>query len=417
MINTSDRRGGAAVAAYRLKRALSDSGTEVKLIVRDKMTEDPQVVSVDTGLLRRLRNRFRFLWERLVIFRQNGFSRKNLFAVSIADTGVDLSRMPEIRDADIIHLHWINQGLLSLRGLEKLLALGKPVVWTLHDMWALTGICHHAWTCHRYETECGKCPFLGSRRENDLSSRVFWRKKIIYDRFPGLRLVPVSRWLEDKSRAGALTWNLPAVAIPNPIDTGFFRPGDRQEARRTLGFPETQKILLMGAARIDDPVKGFSSLKEALHLLDPDIRKDILLVLFGGIKNEKEALTALPVEFVWRQTVSDPQELRKLYRCADLFLAPSMEDNLPNTVMESLACGTPVAGFRTGGIPEMVDHRENGYLADRGDNTGLARGIEWVLNHPHPEELSDRARLKILTCFTIEGVAKQYLGLYRSLMK
>ena len=414
MLNTSDRQGGAAVAASRLKEALIRNGAEVKLIVRDKISGDPDTLSINNNGFRRKINRLRFLWERLVIFLHNGFSREKLFKVSIADTGTDLSRLKEVQEADLIHLHWINHGFLSLKDLKKILGMGKPVVWTLHDMWAATGICHHAWSCDHYQSECGFCPFLGSSKKTDLSTRVFRKKKKLYT--CNLTLVPVSRWLQGECEKSALTGNLQIESIPNPIDTDFFEPGNKAEARREAGLPTDRVILLMGAFRIDDPVKGFSCLKKSLGELNPEVRDKIQLVLFGGIKNEEETLADIPVGYTWLNRVSDPEKLRALYRSADFFMAPSLEDNLPNTVMESLACGTPVIGFRTGGIPEMVDHLGNGYLAPRGDTQALAKGIEWALNYPGQASLSVQARMKILSCFTIEKIAGKYMDLYKTLV-
>ena len=416
MINTSDQRGGAAVAASRLKEALTRKGIGVKLIVRDKISGDPDVISVDTGWFRRKLNRFRFLWERGVIFLHNGFSRGKLFAVSIADTGADLSRRPEVREADVIHLHWVNQGLLSLRGLKKLLALGKPVVWTLHDMWPVTGICHHAWGCGRYETRCGVCPFLDSTRQKDLSTRVFRRKQKIYDCFPGLTLVPVSRWLDGKCRASVLTAGLRTQVIPNTIDAERFSPGDKIAAREKSGISAGKKVIAMGAARIDDPVKGFSLLKEALAKLSPETKEQTTLLLFGGLKDET-VLEDVPVPVVWLGTVDDPARLPEIYRAADVAVSSSHYETFGQTISEAMACGCPAVGFDNSGPCDIIDHHQNGWLARYPDAQDLARGIEWVLNHSDPATLAENARQKILDRFTIDRVAEQYIELYNSLLK
>ena len=150
ILNTSERTGGAAVAAGRLEKALLRAGISVSKIVRK-----------DTKL-----NRLRFYWERLIIFLCNGLSRKKLFMVSIANTGEDISSNPLVKEADIIHLHWINQGFLSLNNIKKIVELNKPIVWTMHDMWPCTGICHHAWDCNNFMDECAKCPFLNSSKSN-----------------------------------------------------------------------------------------------------------------------------------------------------------------------------------------------------------------------------------------------------------
>ena len=156
IINTSERVGGAAVAASRLMRALQNSGVNVKMLVRDKQTQETNVVKLE-------RNRlmvWNFIWERIVIWRANRFKRNNLFAVDIANTGTDITILPEFQQADVIHLHWINQGMLSLQNIRKILTSGKPVVWTMHDMWPCTGICHHARECNRYQEECHHCPYI-----------------------------------------------------------------------------------------------------------------------------------------------------------------------------------------------------------------------------------------------------------------
>ena len=156
LINTSERVGGAAIAASRLMEALKNNGIKAKLLVRDKQSDQISVVSLKHNWLMV----WKFVWERIIIWKANRFKKNNLFAVDIANTGTDITSMPEFQQADVIHLHWINQGMLSLKNIDKILASGKPVVWTMHDMWPCTGICHHARECHNYEQECHHCPFI-----------------------------------------------------------------------------------------------------------------------------------------------------------------------------------------------------------------------------------------------------------------
>lgn len=182
ILNTSERTGGAAVAAGRLGKALGQAGIQVEKLVRD-----------DSWL-----NRFRFYWERLIIFLCNHLNRKNLFAVSIANTGMDLSGHPLVKDADIIHLHWINQGFLSLKDIEELVKLNKPIVWTMHDMWPCTGICHHARDCEKFQMICESCFFLKSKGK-DLSTSVFDKKLSLYKE-ANITFVGCSRWLSGKAK-------------------------------------------------------------------------------------------------------------------------------------------------------------------------------------------------------------------------
>ena len=240
IINTSEREGGAAVAAGRLMAALQKSGVEVKMAVRDKSTCNPDVVTVGNPTLMR----WRFLWERIVVWVANRFSKRHLFSVDVADAGVDITSLPEFEHADVIHLHWVNQGMLSLRDIRKILDAGKPVVWTLHDLWPCTGICHYPGQCTRFKEECHHCPYLrGGGGAGDLSRRVFRRKAKIYAG-RSVHFVACSRWLGDMARQSALCRQQLVSSIPNPIDVSLFAPADKAAARRRYGFPPDRKILL-----------------------------------------------------------------------------------------------------------------------------------------------------------------------------
>lgn len=170
IINTSERLGGAAVAASRLMESLKNNGIKAKMLVRDKQTDQISVV----GLQRNWWQVWRFVWERIVIWKANRFKKNNLFAVDIANTGTDITSLPEFQQADVIHLHWVNQGMLSLNDIRKILKSGKPVVWTMHDMWPCTGICHHARECTNYHQECNHCPYLyGGGNKKDRSVQPY----------------------------------------------------------------------------------------------------------------------------------------------------------------------------------------------------------------------------------------------------
>lgn len=208
LINTTEKIGGPAVAASRLMEALKNNGIKAKLLVRDKQTEQITVVELPHNL----RMVWKFVWERIVIWKANHFNRNHLFAIDIANTGTDITNLPEFQQADVIHLHWINQGMLSLKNIEKILSSGKPVVWTMHDMWPCTGICHYSGGCTHYEEECHHCPFIhnGSRKK-DLSHRIFLKKQKLYEG-RHINFVACSHWLEE--RAG----RVPSSAdMPLPI--------------------------------------------------------------------------------------------------------------------------------------------------------------------------------------------------------
>lgn len=415
LINTSERTGGAAVAAGRLMKALQKAGIEVNMLVRDRQTGAPDVYTVSTSGFRRRINRLRFIWERLVIFVCNGFNRTDLFRVSVACTGTDISRHPQVRDADIIHLHWINQGFLSVSDLKKLAGSGKPVVWTLHDMWPCTGICHHARECDHFTGSCGKCFYLNSTRSKDLSSRIFKAKQQLAGNDP-FSFVCCSMWLKANAQKSAITKRSRILSIPNPVDTAVFRPVERIAARRQLHLPQDKYLLLFGALNVSDERKGIDYLINGLIRLKtkaPEIFQRIGLVVFGQVKAEIKGLN-LPVHPMGYLT--DEQQIVALYNAADLFVTPSLEDNLPNTIMEAMACGTPCVGFNTGGIPEMIDHKRNGYVARYKDTEDLVEGIEWVLENREKEQLSAACLEKVRTYYTEPTVAKQYISLYKELL-
>lgn len=394
ILNTSERTGGAAVAAGRLGKALKQAGIQVDKLVRD-----------DTWL-----NRFRFYWERLIIFLCNHLNRKNLFAVSIANTGTDLSGNLSVKEADIIHFHWINQGFLSLKDIEALVKLNKPIVWTMHDMWPCTSICHHARDCEKFQTGCKSCFFLKSKGK-DLSTSVFDKKLSLY-KDANITFVGCSRWLSGRAKKSYLLQDKTVLSIPNPIDTEVYHPMDQGTARELLGLPSGKKLLLFGALNVTDKRKGIDYLIAALRKIE---KPDVELVVFGQVKDDIRGLFPVPIHSMGY--LSDESKIVALYNAVDIFITSSLEENLPNTIMESMACGTPCVGFEIGGIPEMIDHKINGYVTNYKDANDLANGIQWVLEHGDQQALSDACVKKVQENYTEEVVAKQYIELYERLLQ
>lgn len=411
ILNTAELTGGAAVAANRLMKALARQGVEVAMLTRDRRTADRRVTALNDNPWARRLNFLRFAWERLVILVCNRLSRRNLFQVSIANTGTDLAEHPLVRAADVIHLHWVNQGFLSLSGLGRLLATGKPVVWTLHDLWPATAICHYPGGCERYHTGCARCPMLSRGAWPDLAAIVARRKKAL--RLGRIAFVGCSRWIADEARKSAWIGGARISSIPNPIDISLFRPVDRQAARERFGLPKDKRLLLFAAAKLSDTRKGASFLIEACGRLKERFSGQMEVVLMGSAAGELAERLPFPAHALGY--LSDPEAMVAAYAGADLFVIPSLEDNLPNTIMEAMACGTPCVGFATGGIPEMIDHRVNGYVARCRDAVDLAEGIGWVVAHPHPEALREACVRKVSDCYAEAVVARRYLDLYQRL--
>lgn len=282
IVNTSESTGGAAVAAHRLMDALCANGVEAAMLVRNRSTSDPRVYSPNN----RWWLKWCFLWERLVIFFHLRFSRKGLFAVDIANAGTDITSRPEFKAADVIHLHWVNQGWLSLKGLQRILQSGKHVVWTMHDLWPVSSICHYAEDCVGFHDECGHCPLLPQPARNDLSHQVWQRKAKVY-RQGHITFVTCSRWLGEQAQMARLSQGHKVVSIPNAIDTAVFRPQNRREARQKLGLPTNPelKIVLFVAQQITNVRKGGPYLIEAFQKLlaaHPHYHSNTALLILGG---------------------------------------------------------------------------------------------------------------------------------------
>jgi len=412
LINTFETSGGAAIACKRIMKALQKAEIDVKLIVRDKTSNDPSVISVNNSFVKRKINFVRFCWERLIIFISNHFNYKKLFLVSIANTGSNISQLPEIKEADIIHIHWINQGFLSLKDIKCFVETGKPIVWTMHDLWACTGICHYAYKCEEYKRKCGNCSFLNSNKSNDLSNKI-WKKKQFLNT-SGINIVTVSSWLEGIVNESSLTKMLSTTVIPNVIDTDIFKPYDKKISRKIFALPDDKKILLMGAARLDDYIKGGHFLQQALQYFSK--REDILLVLFGNIKSEKSFVDNLSVKYIHLGLIKDASEIAKLYSAADVTICPSLYETFGQTISESMACGCPVVSFNNSGQTDIINHKQNGYLAKSEDIDDLAKGIEWVLNNADTEQLSIKAREKATNTYNENVIAKQYIELFEKII-
>jgi Glycosyltransferase len=407
LLNTSEKVGGAAIAANRLMKTLNKSGIDSKMLVRDRQTDDSNIISINTSFLSIKINKIRFFWERFIIFIATGFDRKNLFRASISNTGTDISKHPLIQNADIIHLHWINQGFLSLKDIKKLTKLNKPIIWTMHDMWPCTGIYHHTKDSPFYTDTIGK---------RVLTKRAIRKKGDLY-KSGQISFVCCSHWLENEARKSALTNPYTITCIPNPIDTTIFKRL-KQNTRTEFGLPEDKHLILFGALNVTDKQKGIDYLIESLTYLKnnlPAIHSNIELVVFGQVKTEIQSLFNVPIHAMGY--LNDIDQIVNLYNAVDIFITSSLEENLPNTIMESMACGTPCIGFNIGGIPEMIDHKQNGYVAEYLNAKDLAKGIEWVLGNPDKLSISDACIKKVESNYKESIVSNQYEDLYNTTIK
>jgi glycosyltransferase involved in cell wall biosynthesis len=414
LVNTSDTIGGAAVACNRLLHALNSQHVQVNLLVQKKQSNSLLVNSTTNSYFKSKLNFYRFAYERL-LFSLKEKSKEVRFAFSLANTGEDISNNTLIKQSDIIHLHWINFGFLSLNSLRKLFALNKPVVWTLHDMWSFTGGCHYCGDCNAYKTECKNCPFLKHPYKNDISN-IIWNKKLKLYNNKNITIVTCSKWLAEVARNSSLLKNFRIESIPNPIDISIYQPFGKEALRNSMNLVNNKKYILFGSMNIEDKRKGFYYLSQALEILHqrhPELHEIIELIVFG--KSNQSVFSKLPYKTNDLGMLKDENKIVQAYNAADLFILPSLEDNLPNTIMESLSCGTPVVAFNTGGIPEMIDHKSNGYLTDYKNAEDLANGIYWTLFQSENADIN--ARKKVLESYTYEIVAEKYKQLYNDLLK
>lgn len=408
LISTTDSGGGAPIATGRLHQGLTSAGIDNTWLVGIRSGQSSNVTG-PASAWERWTNIMRVTADRIPLW---GHGRAVARRFSVAWVPDRLEHYLGNLQPDVINLHWISGGFIRL---ESLARIDRPIVWTLHDMWAFTGGCHYTGECARYLAECGRCPVLDSRRENDLSRWVWKRKSKIYADL-NLTIVAPSNWLAECARSSPLVKNVRIEVIPNGVDIHRFLPADKRTARQLLGLPEDRKLILMGAVRTTEDVrKGFDLLVQALkHLSERKMIEDVDIVIFGASRCPEDIDLAMPVHCLGTLDGEDPMVLA--YSAADVFVAPSREDNLPNTVMESMACGTPVVAFKVGGMQDMIDHRQNGYLAQPLDTEDLARGIYWVLSaDARRGALAQAARKKIIAGFSIAKQAQAYLGLYKEL--
>ena len=324
---------------------------------------------------------------------------------------------PSVQSADIIHLHWVNHGFLSPKFLAELDELEKPIVWTFHDSNAFTGGCHVRYSCENYHKECGNCPLLKISGKDDLSHKTWLRKKKAYSEL-NCHIVAPSNWMANSVKLSSLMGFRAVTVIPNTIETDVFKPYVKSEAKKILKIDPDKFVLMSGfMPSKNDKHKGTSYLIDALNDLSmrPGIVKEnIELIIFGNKENAE--MPQFPFKTTFLGTISNDEHLAKCYSAADVFITASLEDNLPNTVMESLSCATPVVAFTTGGIPDMVKHLQNGYLAAYESSEDLATGIEWLYHDENAADIQKEARKTILTYFSEPVIAEKHADLYQSLL-
>ena len=395
--------GGAARAAYRIHQAMRKEGVDSRMWV-DSATSGDWTVQGPVTKLRKGLNKLRPTLVSAVFKPVFKTGNPIIHSPAILPSGrVDALNNS---DADVLHLHWVQGEMLSIAEIGR---LRKPVVWTLHDMWAFCGA-EHLTEEFRWHEGYSKANRPIYESGFDLN-RWTWERKLKHWQCP-MQIVTPSNWLAQCVRESALMRNWPVSVIPNPIDTDRWQPLDQALARELMGLPKDVPLLLFGtfganAARH----KGFDLLESALQHLRGEI-PELQLVVFGQLRPKDPPDLGFPIHYIGH--LHDDMSLRALYSAADAFVLPSRMDNLPNMGVESLVCGTPVVAFDVCGLPDIVQHKQTGYLAKPFDSEDLAYGIYWVLAEAERyNNLRQQARAIALNHFRLDMVAKKYKDIYK----
>lgn len=407
IVSTRDIVGGGARAAFRLYKGLQSIGVDAYMLVLSKASDEPKVIGPESKKQIALSKIYPSI-DGMVLNLLYGKNWRKTFSISF--TPHDISKTIDEINPDIVNLHWVTDGFLKIEVLQK---IRQPIVWSLHDMWAFTGGCHYDLGCGKYIGACGACPALNSHKQRDISSWVYKRKKKIYDKLNNLSIVALSKWLGTCAVQSSLLANKRIEILPNGIDIGVFKPVDKITARKILNIPLEKKMVLFGAMNPQgNPVKGYQHLVSALNVISSE---QINFLIFGTSHPQQHM--NLRHEAYYLGSFTDDLSLSIIYSAADVVVVPSVQENLSNVIMEALACGTPVVAFNIGGNSDMIEHRQNGYLAEPFNTDDLAWGIEWVISEPVQwQSLSVRARESVVEKYSLDKVAFRYKELFVELI-
>ncbi len=419
ILNTFDSYGGASIAAHRLFKGLRRLKQEAVMVVMFKHSNQPGIypLSFSSPRVELERKIFRNIQQKEIDQNRTPLSNTRF---SFPYPGYDLSKTGIIRWSDIINLHWVAE-FQSVESIAGLLETGKPVVWTLHDANAFTGGCHYSAGCEKYTGDCRDCPQLKDNFYqipfHVLGNKIdSWRQNL-----QNLTLVTPSRWLGECARESRVFRNSRVEVIPNALETDIFKPKEKNLAKKEIKSNPQALTLLFGAATGNEKRKGFYKLLEAIKYCLQDttfrnlaINKKIKILTFGPPQQDLEKLE---IEIKSLGYVHDNNHLAAIYSAADIFILPSLEDNLPNTVLEAMACGTPVIAFNVGGIPDMIENGVTGYLAPTFDTREMGASIlKLLFDEDKRRQMRIDCRQVIEQKFKLQDQAGRYLELFHDLL-
>jgi len=414
-ISTRDLKGGAARSAYRLHSALRISKLDSRMLVADKLSNDPSVHAITLprkNIFKQIswRLRWKKIHDDLARYQASRPPIYEYFSDDRSIFGsVPAKRLPV---CDVINLHWV-AGFIDYSSFFKLIPKHIPIVWRLSDQNPFTGGCHYDNHCGKFNSGCGACPQLGSNDRSDLSAKIWRRKQQAYSYISSekMRIVAQSKWMKEEIKKSALFGRFNAEIIPNGLDTKIFSPCDAGEMRQTLGISHESKIILFVSEATTNLRKGFHLLAEALQEFTAE--EKITLLSVGKGKAELKS----PLSYIHLENINDDNRLALIYSMADVLVIPSLQDNLPNTALESIACGTPVVGFQVGGIPDIVRPGKTGLLAPLGDVKAFHEAIREILNSDdHKQsEMAEKCREIAVREYDLSILTNNYSKLYNQI--
>lgn len=404
IVAAADIKGGAHKAAYRLHKSLLENKIESQMLVQNKLSDEYQIIGPSSNIRKKIINPLRPAIDYIFMKIKK---IDTLFSSSYFPFSEITRQINEIKP-DLVHLHWITGGMMPIEDIAK---IKYPIIWSLHDMWAFTGGCHYDNYCGLYKNNCGTCKIIPKKKKYDLSRMVFNRKKKTYEKIKNLTIIATSRWLTKCAKESTLLKNREIYTLPNPIDTNLFKPIDKIISKDLFKIPKNKKVILFSALNsLKDTRKGALELLNAINTLTI---KNVIIVMAGSSKPKEFQQLKYPVFFI--PPLKDEVSLPFLYNVADVMIAPSLQENLANSILESLACGIPVVAFDIGGNGDLVKHKINGYLAKSINSNSLAMGIEWTLSTDNYSSLSKNA-LSIAKKFNYKSISKKYINLYKKVL-
>lgn len=413
ILNTNDGRWGATVACMNLHKGLLGLGYDSTFFTKSKKSGLNTVEVLRSPLPRHVFNEVKHqVNQRFRLGRSRSSVSNTLFSPEYP--GLNANVLDKLRNYDIINLHWVSH-YLSVANIGQLLKLRKPIIWTFHDQNPYTGGCHFTAGCENFMLDCDHCVQLEDHTWK-FPVALLKLKKELWNSY--IIIAAPSKWMITEAKKSPLFRDNDSYVIPSSVDTDIFKPIDRMQARQKLGLPGNAFVILFSGASIHEKRKGYDNFKNAVSMLKLKIEGDMpgrqVQILMTGESKTRAQFDEIPVQYTGY--INNDRSMAEIYSSSDLFALPSLEDNYPNVLLESLACGTPAVAFGSGGIPDIIEHNSNGLLVACGDDEAFAGALYYLYKNPDIiKAMSEKARLNILSRNTISTHAVDYYELFSKL--